>query len=326
MEKLKIVEVSSELAAGTRGASLGVGAIKTASLNKGSNFFSKYKSTVVPTQNESLFDNSIENIESPYAKHIHKVRLMLERTCETISAVIADGYVPVILAGDHSTAAGTICGLKNAHPDKRIGVIWIDAHADFHTPYTSPTGNMHGFPLAIAAAIDNLECRINNPKERTLQEWELIKKVGVEGPKINPADVVFIGVRDTEEPERCLMENHNIRNITVAELREKGVKAVADEALRLLSDCDLIYISFDVDSLDPEEISEGTGTPVPNGLYDSEAMELNRLLVQHPKVCAWEIVEVNPTLDEHNAMAETAFEIIESTVKELENRSAGRDS
>ncbi len=322
MEKLKIVEVSSELAAGTRGASLGIGAIKTASLNKGSDFFRKYKSTAVATINESLFDD----VENPHAKHIKEVRIMLERTCEAVSATMADGFVPVIMAGDHSTAAGTICGIKNANPDKRIGVIWIDAHADFHTPYTSPSGNMHGFSLAIASAIDNIECKINNPKESTLQEWEDIKKIGADGPKIQPKDVVFIGVRSTEEPERCIMENHGIRNITVSELREKGVKAVADEALAILDHCDMIYVSFDVDSMDPEEISEGTGTPVPNGLYDDEAKELNGLLVQNPKVCAWEIVEVNPTLDEHNSMAETAFEIIESTVKALESRPVGVNS
>lgn len=322
MEKIKLVEVSSELAAGTRGASLGVGAIKTASLNKGSDFFRHHKSTVVPTINETLF----EDIENPHAKHIHEVRLMLERTCEAVGSTITNGFMPVVLAGDHSTAAGTICGIKSAHPDKRIGVIWIDAHADFHTPYTSPSGNMHGFSLAMAAAIDNMECRINNPKESTLQEWEQIKKVGMEGPKIKPEDVVFIGVRSTEEPERCIMENHKVRNFTVEEVRQKGVSTIADEALQQLSACDLIYVSFDVDSMDPEEISEGTGTPVPHGLLDTEAMELNRLLVQNPKVCAWEIVEVNPTLDEHNAMAETAFEIIESTVKALENRSVSVNS
>ena len=318
MEKLKIVEVSSELAAGTRGASLGVGAIKTASLNKGSDFFRKYKTTAVPTINEMLF----EDVENPTAKHIHEVRIMLERTCEAVSDTMNKGFVPIVLAGDHSTAAGTICGIKNANPHKRIGVIWIDAHADFHTPYTSPSGNMHGFSLAIAAAIDNLECRVNDPRESTLQEWEEIKKIGVDGPKIVPEDVVFIGVRSTEEPEECLMENHGIRNFTVSEVREKGVKNIAEEALARLAHCDLIYVSFDVDSMDPEEISEGTGTPVPNGLYDDEAKELNRLLVQHPKVCAWEIVEVNPTLDEHNAMAETAFEIIESTVRAFESRTA----
>lgn len=322
MEKIKLVEVSSELAAGTRGASLGVGAIKTASLNKGSDFFRNHKSTVVPTINETLF----EDIENPHAKHIHGVRLMLERTCEAVSSTITNGFMPVVLAGDHSTAAGTICGIKSAHPDKRIGVIWIDAHADFHTPYTSPSGNMHGFSLAMAAAIDNMECRVNNPKESTLQEWEQIKKIGLDGPKIKPEDVVFIGVRSTEEPERCIMENHKVRNFTVEEFRQKGVNTIVSEALQHLSACDLIYVSFDVDSMDPEEISEGTGTPVPNGLLDSEALELNSLLVQSPKVCAWEIVEVNPTLDEHNSMAETAFEIIESTVKALENRSVSVNS
>lgn len=322
MEKLKIIEVSSELAAGTFGASLGVGAIKTASLNKGSNFFSKYPSKVVPTLNESLFTA----VETPTAKHIHEVRLMLERTCEAVSASFSNGFLPIVLAGDHSTAAGTICGIKKAQPDKRIGVVWIDAHADFHTPYTSPSGNMHGFPLAMVAAIDNKECKINEPGDKTIQQWEGIKNIGLDGPKINPEDVVFMGVRDIEEPERYLMEKYNILNVSVADLRDKGVEAAVKKVFNRLEACDLIYVSFDVDSMDPEEISGGTGTPVPNGFLDSEVQELNRQLVRNPKVCAWEMVEVNPTLDEHNAMGETAFEILESTVQAMESRNAEGDS
>lgn len=317
MEKLKIIEVSSELAAGTFGASLGIGAIKTASLNKGSDFFRKYPNKVVPTLNESLF----VAIETPTAKHIHEVRLMLERTCEAVSATLTNGFLPIVLAGDHSTAAGTICGIKKAQPDKRIGVVWIDAHADFHTPYTSPSGNMHGFPLAIVSAIDNQECKINEPGAKTIEQWEKIKKIGLDGPKINPEDVVFIGVRDTEKPEQFLMKKHNMLNISVGELREKGVDAVVKKVFGRLEACDLIYVSFDVDSMDPEEISGGTGTPVPNGFLDKEVQELNSQLVRNPKVCAWEMVEVNPTLDEHNAMGETAFEILESTVQAMESRS-----
>ena len=322
MEKLKIVEVSSELGAGIPGASLGVGAIKTASLNKGSDFFRKYKKTVVPTINEWLF----ENVDTPHAKHIHEVRLMIERTSEVVKNTLADGFFPIVLAGDHSTAAGTISGIKMAHPDKRIGVIWVDAHADFHSPYTTPSGNMHGTPLAIAAAIDNMECRVNSPNEETIQEWEAIKNIGTSGPKIDPQDVVFIGVRDTEEPERCLMEKYSILNISVNELRETGTDAVAEKVFRKLENCDLIYVSFDVDSMDPDEISEGTGTPVPHGLYKKEAMELNRILIQNPKVCTWEIVEVNPTLDEYNAMAVTAFDILESATEALESRLNGADA
>ncbi len=316
MEKLKIIEINSELGAGTPGASLGVGAIKAASLNKGSDFFRKYKNYAVPTINESLF----KKIDTPYARHIHEVRIMAERICKEVHATIANDIFPIVLAGDHSTAAGTISGIKSARPEKRLGVIWIDAHADFHSPYTTPSGNLHGCPLAIASAEDNMECRTNNPNETTIKEWEAIKRVGFDGPKINPEDVVFIGVRDTEEPERCIMEKYNIRNILVEEVRKHGVEWAAEEALDRLAHCDLIYISFDVDSLDPDEISEGTGTPVPNGLFEKEALALNRLLVQNPKVCAWEIVEVNPTLDDHNAMAETAFNLLESTTGAVEDR------
>ena len=316
MKNLKIIEINSELGAGVPGVSLGVGAIKAASLNKGSDFFRNYQISVVPTNNEFLF----KKIDTPYAKHIHEIRIMVERTCLEVSTTLANGNFVIMLAGDHSTAAGTISGIKNAFPDKRIGVVWIDAHADFHSPFTTPSGNLHGCPLAIASAEDNLECRINDPNETTLKEWEAIKKVGFDGPKIDPSDVIFVGVRDIEEQERCIMEKYNIRNFLVKEVRDKGVKEVAKEILDRLSSCDLIYVSFDVDSLDPVAISEGTGTPVPNGLFKDEALELNRLLVQHPKVCAWEIVEVNPTLDDHNAMAMAAFDILESTASAIEER------
>lgn len=310
MERIKFIEVASELAAGTRGASLGIGALKTASLNKGSDFFKKYPCMAVPTINDHLF----EDVMNPYAKRIPQVRMMLERTCGAIENTLREGTFPVVLGGDHSTAAGTICGIKTAMPNKRLGVIWIDAHADLHTPYTTPSGNMHGMPLAIAANIDNLECQVNEPKEETIAEWEKIKNIGLSGPKIDPSDIVFIAMRDREEPEKAVVSRHGIRNFAVEELRAKGVQAVVEQTLEALAHCDVLYVSFDVDSLDPE-ISRGTGTPVPGGLTAEEGMELNRLFIKEQKVVCWEMVEINPTLDSHNHMAETAFEILEVAVK-----------
>ena len=311
-KKVKFIEVNSELAAGTRGASLGVGAVKTASLNKKNDFFKHYESTVVEVYNEKLWD---DEQKYPKAKRIDGVLKVLENVSDAVKTEVKDNY-PVVLAGDHSTAAGTICGLKAANPDKRLGVIWIDAHGDLHTPYTTPSGNMHGMPLAIALAEDNRECEINQVKGETLELWEKCKNVGVDGAKLTPDDLVFIVVRDTEKPEDDFIARKSIKNFSYDEVKEKGVQKVADETLERLKDCDMIYISFDVDSID-SKFSVGTGTPVPNGLTPDEAKELNVALVKSDKVVCWEMVEVNPTLDTVNKMAENTFDVLEAVVNEI---------
>ncbi|WP_224996524.1 arginase [Cesiribacter sp. SM1] len=309
MERIKFIEVASELGAGTRGASLGIGALKAASLAKGSDFFKRYPCMAVPTLNEQLF----EDILHPYAKRIPQVRQILEYTYDAVKNTLQEGCFPVVLAGDHSTAAGTIAGIKAAMPQKRLGVIWIDAHADLHTPFTTPSGNMHGMPLSMVAGIDNKECQVNEPQAETVEEWSRIKNIGIAGAKIDPSDIVFIGMRSREEPEKAIISRHGIRNFSVEELRSKGVASVVHETMNLLADCSAVYISFDVDSLDPE-ISAGTGTPVPQGLTVEEARELNHSLISQEKVVCWEMVEINPTLDVLNKMAKTAFEILEIAV------------
>ena len=171
-------------------------------------------------------------------------------------------------------------------------------------------------PLAMVAQLDNLECRINSPGSDTLTFWKKIKKIGGDLPKLDPKDIVFISVRDTEEAENHLIEKFGIKNFSTAEVRSLGVSKVAQEALSLLKGCDQLYISFDVDSLD-SSISLGTGTPVPNGLSVEEAIQLNAELIKDKRVCCWEIVEVNPTLDTENTMAEIAFDVLEITTKSL---------
>lgn len=312
MRKIKLVEVRSEIAAGTRGASLGIDAVKIASLDKKSNFFTQFDPINVQDANSFLWKGN----KFPHAKYIDGVYQVLKNVYSTIESLRLEKKFPIVLAGDHSTAAGTIMGIKAAHPEKRLGVIWIDAHADLHTPYTTPSGNMHGMPLAMTAQLDNMECQVNTPSSETITFWEKIKKIGGDHPKILPSDIIFISVRDTETPEDYLMNHYGIRNFSTQEVREKGVKSIAVEALELLKDCDQLYISFDVDSLD-SSISVGTGTPVPNGLTVAEAIELNAELIKDKRVCCWEIVEVNPTLDTENTMAEIAFDVLEITTKSL---------
>jgi arginase len=244
---------------------------------------------------------------------------MEERVCLEVYETIFDDCFPLVMAGDHSTAYGTIAGIKKAWPKKRLGVIWIDAHADLHSPFTTPSGNMHGMALAMACGIDNLECKVNDPKGETLDYWEELKNVGGPGPKILPEDIVFIAVRDFEKAENYLINKNNINFIDVEEVKKSSPAVAARKALNMLDHCDLIYVSFDVDSMD-SRISSGTGTPVPNGLAVDEARALNEELAKDPKVCAWEICEVNPTLDTENRMAESAFEVLEATAKVILSR------
>lgn len=312
MRKIKLVEVRSEIAAGTRGASLGIDALKIASLDKKSNFFSRFDPINVPDANSYLWKGN----KHSFAKYIDGVYQILKNVYSTIELLRMEKKFPIILAGDHSTAAGTIMGIKSANPEKRLGVIWIDAHADLHTPYTTPSGNMHGMPLAMCLQEDNKDCQINEIPDETIQYWEKIKKIGGDLPKMKATDIVFITVRDTEEPEDHLIKKYGIKNFRTEEVRTLGVAEVARQALEVLKDCEQIYISFDVDSLD-SSISVGTGTPVANGLTVEEAIELNTTLIKDKRVCCWEIVEVNPTLDTENLMAENAFDILEATTKSL---------
>jgi len=315
MKELKIIEVKSEIGAGTRGASLGVEAMKIASLDLNSDFFKQYESVEVENVNELLFDGA----KHSYAKFIDGVLIMEERVCLEVYETIWKEDFPLIMAGDHSTAYGTIAGIKKASPKIRLGVIWIDAHADIHTPFTTPTGNMHGMALSMACGIDNLECKVNDPRGETLEYWEQIKDVGIPGPKIYPEDIVFIAVRDLEKPENYLLNKYNVNFIETEDIKKLGSEKIAQRALEMLNHCDMIYVSFDVDSID-SRFSTGTGTPVPNGLTVEEAKILNVELCKSPKVCAWEIVEVNPTLDTENRMAESAFEILEATAKSIVSR------
>jgi arginase len=315
MKELKIIEVKSEIGAGTRGASLGVEAMKIASLDLNSDFFKQYESVEVENVNELLFDGA----KHSYAKFIDGVMIMEERVCLEVYETIWEEDFPLLMAGDHSTAYGTIAGIKKANPKIRLGVIWIDAHADIHTPFTTPTGNMHGMALAMACGIDNLECKINDPRGETLEYWEQIKDVGIPGAKIYPEDIVYIAVRDLEKPENYLLNKYNVNFIETEDVKKFGAEKIAARALEMLDHCEMIYVSFDVDSID-SRISTGTGTPVPNGLTVEEAKMLNVELCKNPKVCAWEIVEVNPTLDTENRMAESAFEILEATAKAIVNR------
>jgi len=312
MRNLKIIEVRSEIGAGTRGASLGVDAIKVAALDFMSSLFVNIATERIPDENNLLY----EPVESPYAKRIKGIYTMYERVSQSVADTIKSGLFPVVLAGDHSTAGGTIAGIRIAKPKNRLGVIWVDAHADMHTPYTTPSGNMHGMPLAASLGFDNEENRNHKVDAATVDWWNKLKNIGKIQPKIYPEDIVFIALRDYEKEEEAILKQHNIKIIPVQEVRKKGVENVVRQALLHLSNCDDIYVSFDVDSMD-SSISRGTGTPVSNGLKEREAEDLIASFMQNHKICCFEITEVNPTLDKENLMAEIAFNILQRSVNLL---------
>ena len=229
-------------------------------------------------------------------------------------------YKRQVLGGDHSTAAGTIAGIKKAFPNRRLGVVWIDAHADIHSPYTTPSGNMHGMPLAVATDNDNLAHKINHLDAETIKFWEMSKALGVpDSPNLDVKDLIYVSVRDTETAEDSLIAQHRIPVISTNEVRVMGAKTVAQRCLDYLSEVDLIYVTFDVDSMD-STICMGTGTPVPGGLWADEARDLNTALVKDSRVCCWEICEINPVIDTLNTMAENSLGIFQSVVDTIGDR------
>ncbi len=323
MVKVQLIEVMSEIGAGTRGASLCAGAIKTAAENAKDEYFKKYPLVRVEHENHLLFDPTLD-LETPHAKRIEGMVRLYKRIVAQVSKTLGSGDFPVILAGDHSVAGGTISGVKNAFPDKTLGIIWIDAHADLHTPYTTPSGNMHGMPLGISMGLD-AESRIefglkpNVINEKTRANWEIIKSVGHPSPKVLPKNVVFLGLRAYEEEEEHMIHGHHMLKIGVEEAREDGFKTTAKRVLERLEDVDIIYVTFDVDSLDCDVVSHGTGTPVPNGLFEDEVIAFLSVILSDTKVRCFEVTEVNPTLDEKkNVMAETAFRILKSATRNIE--------
>jgi arginase len=312
MKNIKLIEVPSEIGAGTRGASLGIEAIKIAALDFMSNFFIHFPSEKIPVQNELLY----QPIESPYAKRIKGVVALYEKVGKAVSDCVKNNFFPVVLSGDHSTSGATITGIKLAKPKSKLGVIWIDAHADLHTPYTTPSGNLHGMPLAITINEDNKEYAVHDLDDDTIRQWNYLKNIGKIAPKVSPEDVVYISLRDFEKEEKGLIDKYGMKVITTKEVRSKGVENIVRAVQRYLSDCTDIYVSFDVDSLD-SSISKGTGTPVNNGLKEREAEDLISKFMQIRNVCCLEITEVNPTLDKENLMAEIAFNILQRSVNVL---------
>jgi arginase len=215
-----------------------------------------------------------------------------ERVYNAGKRALARGHLPIFLGGDHSIAAGSVGGVTHDEPK---GVLWIDAHGDFNTPETSPSGNLHGMPLAALVGL-------GDPR---------LVNVGRPGAKLEPRDVVLIAVRDLDRAERQLMKDQQVTVFTMREIDELGIAEVARQALSKLEHRSKVHVSLDMDALDPTE-APGVGTPVDGGLTYREAHLLMEILAEEADIASIDVVEVNPILDHRNETARLAVELVAS--------------
>ncbi|SES36411.1 arginase [Salipaludibacillus aurantiacus] len=213
---------------------------------------------------------------------------------EKVSEVIAEGDFPLILGGDHSIAIGTLAGVANKADN--LGVIWYDAHGDLNTGETSPSGNIHGMPLAVSLGIGH----------------PLLTEIGGYAPKIKPENVVIIGARSLDEGERKLIKEKGIKVYTMHEIDRMGMSKVMEEAIEHVSkNTDAVHLSLDLDALDPHD-APGVGTPVIGGPSYRETHLAMEMLAEKDIITSAEFVEVNPILDNKNQTAEAAVGLVGS--------------
>lgn len=314
-KKIKLLKIPSEYGAGTRGASLGIEALRIASITRKSDLFTKLDVSTISVPKKNL----LKRPKSKVAKYSGVISKLYTKIANSVAQISSSVPFLFVLSGDHSSAGGVMAGLAKAFPDKTMGVIWIDAHADIHSPYTTPSGNLHGMPVATALGFTHKEIKVNEVNEKTSSEWEAMCLASGKKGILKPEHLVYIGIRDTEPEEDNIIDAHRIKKYDSQMIRRITIESVVKQTIEYLSPCDYWYISFDVDSLD-DTISRGTGTPAANGLLIEEARYLLKKLLAHPKTICMEITEINPLLDNKNRMAEVAFELLEDCYKVVKKR------
>jgi arginase len=225
-------------------------------------------------------------------RHLPEVVSACNEIYGVARACAARTEFPIFLGGDHSIAIGTVAGIVGGAAVP-VGLIWVDAHADFNTPETTPSGNIHGMPVAVLTGRGHAE----------------LVSLGHAGPKLRPQDVVMIGVRDVDTLEREALAQSGIGVYTMRDVDELGMATVARRALSRLSHVGEVHVSFDMDSIDPD-VAPGVGTPVPGGLTFREAHLLMEILGDSGKIGSLDVVEINPILDVANRTAELAVEVV----------------
>jgi arginase len=288
--KAAIIGAALDLGAGRRGVDMGPSAIRYAGLED------RLQELGVECDDWGNVETAVAEATasgSPQARFLDQIKATCERIARAVARAVEEGRTPIVLGGDHSIALGTLGGLASVRGPG--AVLWLDAHGDLNTPATTPSGNVHGMPLAAALGRD--------PKAFASDAWPL--------PAVDPERVVLLGVRSLDEGERAFVRESGVSVHTMSELDRRGIEPAVREALERVEGAPFVHVSLDMDVVDPE-MTPGVGTPVRGGLSYREAHLALELVAESGLMDSLEIVEVNPILDRGNETAALAVELAAS--------------
>jgi arginase len=294
---IEIIGCPVDLGAGRRGVDMGTSAIRIADLE------SKLESLghkVTDVGDIEVEIAETQKVGSGRLRYKAPILAACDALRKAVEKALAEGRLPLVLGGDHSIAIGSVAGTSHHHhrAGEAIGLIWFDAHGDYNTPDTTPSGNIHGMSLAVNLGHGDAD----------------LVHLGGFAPKVTPRHTVLIGVRDLDPSEREGLKKSGVTVYTMRDLDERGMRDVLDEAVRIAGDGTAgIHVSFDLDVLDPED-APGTGTPVMGGISYREAHLAMELLADRGHILALDLVEVNPILDSQNTTGILAAELAQSAL------------
>ena len=292
--RIRVIGAPMDLGADRRGVDIGASAIRYAGLN---DQLRRLGHTVRDIGNVVVPQPESQPIGNPRVKYLEPIVQVAEELANLVTEALLNNEFPLILGGDHSIALGSISGVARVH--KNVGVLWIDAHGDFNTEETTPSGNIHGMILAALAGLGNSH----------------LTEVAGWAPKLNKQTIVIVGARDLDPPdERDLLHANHIHVFTMSDIDQRGISDVMREALAVAGQFqDGIHLSLDMDALDPNE-APGVGTPVRGGLTYREAQLAMEMIAEANRLVSMDVVEVNPILDRENATALLAVELVLSAL------------
>jgi arginase len=291
-KKIRVIGVPLDLGQSRRGVDMGPSAVRVSGLEAR---LEALGHVVEDAGNIAVALPEQKKEGDPHAKYLKEITATCTKHAELVMKTLEAGKTPIVLGGDHSVAAGTVAGIAGfyAKQGQKIGLVWIDAHSDINTPDSSPSGNVHGMPLAAIMGLGPSELgNIMGPP-----------------PKIAPENCVLVGIRDVDAIEKENIKRAGVEVFTMRDIDERGMRAVIEEALRMAGRGTAGYhVSLDMDWIDPED-APGVGTPVRGGATYREAHLAMEIIADHARMLGFEIVEVNPVIDEHNRTADLAVEL-----------------
>jgi arginase len=290
---VRLVGVPMDLGAGRRGVDMGPSAIRIAGVGPGLRHLGF---TVEDDGDVGVPAPETRDPGSPNARYLEPIYHVCNRLRLRVRRSLEHGEIPIVLGGDHSIAIGTVSGVSEyfRNRSQKVGLIWVDAHGDMNTPESSPTGNIHGMPLATL-------CGMGHPR---------LVEMGGFAPKVERKNVCLIGIRDIDEVERKIVKQSGIHAYTMRDVDERGMRAIMQECIGYATDGTAgFHVSFDLDGMDPRDVP-GTGTPVKGGISWREANLLMEMVSDTGKMTSLEVTELNPILDVKNQSGEVAVDVI----------------